>query len=218
MLLASPQGHAQAEGMPEPPVVVEPPVSHADQSAAEPVEGRVIPALTPVVIEVVPALGSRISKTGDLFAIRLVEPVMLDGTTVMPAGAGGMGEVVHAKKPGGSGAPGELVLAARFLEVDGRQLRLRSMNYADAGESKYKTVNNLLIASSATFPAASLIGFAITGKDTNVAAGTVVSAKTAIAFAVAPLLPAPAAETPPAVPAASDPEPAPNPAESAPTP
>lgn len=141
-----------------------------------------IPALTPITIQVVPALGSRISKTGDTFEIVLAEPIVVDGKTLVPAGAKGLGEVIHAKKPGGSGAPGELILTARHLEVADRQLRLRSMNFAEVGADKYKTVNTILIASSATIPAVAFIGFGITGKDLNIPAGALAAAKTAAAF------------------------------------
>ena len=46
-----------------------------------------------------------------------------------------MGEVVHAKKGGGSGAAGELVLAARYLDFEGSRVRLRSMRLDGNGES-----------------------------------------------------------------------------------
>ncbi|MET0587174.1 MAG: hypothetical protein ABWZ75_01520 [Novosphingobium sp.] len=72
------------------------------------------PALTPVSIQILAALGSKVSKSGDTFPIRLAAPVIVDGTVAIPAGAEGMGEVVHAKKGGGIGAAGELVLAARI--------------------------------------------------------------------------------------------------------
>jgi|GEM_PF-6422904 len=71
-----------------------------------------IPALTEVRLEILSDLGSKISKTGELFPIRLAKPIVIDGAERVPAGAEGQGEVVWAKKSGGSGASGELVLAA----------------------------------------------------------------------------------------------------------
>lgn len=187
------QAQAGAESA---PVAVPEPVAQPQSSMC--VDCMAIPALTRVSIQVVPALGSQISKTGDTFEIRLAEPIVVDGKALVPAGTMGMGEVVHAKKPGGSGTPGELILAARYLEIGDRQLRLRSMNFAESGVDKYKTVNSILIASSATIPAIAFIGFGINGKDLNVPAGTLAAAKTSAAFEL-PASPAAAAAEPPPV-------------------
>src|SRR5690606_40329275 len=70
----------------------------------------VLPAKTPVLLRLEQAVGSKISRTGDSFAFVLAQAVELDGVTVLPAGTPGTGEVVHAKKGGGSGSGGELVL------------------------------------------------------------------------------------------------------------
>ncbi|MFD2578932.1 hypothetical protein ACFSTD_10665 [Novosphingobium colocasiae] len=60
-----------------------------------------MPKLTPVTLQIDGALGSRISKTFDRFPIHLYEAIVIDGRTLVPAGASGWGEVVHAKKAGG---------------------------------------------------------------------------------------------------------------------
>jgi len=91
-----------------------------------------IPAGTPVEIENVEAVGSRHSHTRDSFTIRLAVPIVVDGRTIVPAGATGVGEVVHAARSGG-GLGGELILAARYLEVDGVRVALRSMRFAVTG-------------------------------------------------------------------------------------
>ncbi|MEO0063543.1 MAG: hypothetical protein RLZZ08_2103, partial [Pseudomonadota bacterium] len=70
-----------------------------------------IPALTPVSVEILADLGSNTSVSGARFPIRLAAPLVVDGVAVVPAGATGEGEVVHAKKSSGMGAAGELVLA-----------------------------------------------------------------------------------------------------------
>jgi hypothetical protein len=153
------------------------PVAGPDCNAA-----LVIPALTPVRLELLAPLGSKISKSGDSFPIRLAEPLVIDGTRRLPAGVAGMGEVVHAKKAGGSGAPGELVLAARYLEVCGRRLRLRSMHLSPTGTSSMNTVNALNVASAASPLPIGLLGFAIHGGQVTVPTGTIADAKTAEGF------------------------------------
>ena len=76
-------------------------------------------ALTPIHIEILADLGSATSHSLDPFPIRLADPIIVDGVEVVAAGSDGQGEVVHAKKSGGSGTPGELVLAARWIEACG---------------------------------------------------------------------------------------------------
>jgi hypothetical protein len=144
-----------------------------------------VPALTPVRVELLTELGSKISKTGDTFPIRLAEPIVIDGRVVVPAGITGLGEVVHAKKSGGGGAGGELVLAARYLDVAGQRLRLRSLRVAVTGKSKIDTANAIGVASSATVPVAAFIGFLLKGGQTTIPAGTVADAKTAEAVTFA---------------------------------
>ncbi len=172
--------------------------SSAAQAVA-PVEAQaaashVIPALTPISIVIDVDLGSKISKTGETFPFHLAEPIVIDGVAVIPAGTPGQGEVVHAKKSGGSGAPGELVLAARFLQVGDRQLRLRSLKLDPIVDDKMGTVQTINVATAATIPAVALVGFFITGGQKNVAKGTILPAKTAEPFEYGPsvALPAPA--------------------------
>ena len=147
-----------------------------------------IAKMTPVVIEILDPLGSKTSQSLESFRIRLAEPIMVDGTELVPAGAEGMGEVVHAKKAGGMGAAGELVLAARYLTVDGRELRLRSMELLEAVEGKDRmgTVHTLNIASAASPLPIGLIGFFVGGGNIEIPAGALASAKLAAPFEIAP--------------------------------
>lgn len=168
-----------------------------------------IAALTPVKIKILVHLGSKLSLSGQTFPLALAEPIMIDGKEVIPAGTTGMGEVVHAKNSGGSGASGELVLAARYLELGDRRLRLRSLNFAVAGQDSIKGVNNLMIASAATMPALSLIGFFVKGKGIDIPEGLEAMAKTAEPFVLDPL---------PIVPLATVPAPISTPSEQGKTP
>jgi len=136
--------------------------------------------MTPVQLQLLTTLGSAVSKTGDTFPFRLAQPIHVNGKEVIPAGATGLGEVVHAKKSGGAGAAGELVLAARYLEIDGRRLRLRSLQTERSGESRIDTA---MIASTT---ALGLFGFLIKGGKLTIAEGSVVEAKTAEPFSIAP--------------------------------
>jgi hypothetical protein len=144
----------------------------------------IIPKLTPVRIEVLTDLGSRLSKTGEMFPIKLAYPIMIDGRIIVPAGAMGMGEVIFAKGSGGGGAGGELVLAARYVDVGGKRLRLRSLQLNVNGKSRIDSANAMGIASAAA-PGLAFVALFMKGKQSVVGAGTIADAKTAedIAFA-----------------------------------
>lgn len=141
-----------------------------------------MPALTPVSLEIATDLGSKTSKSGDSFPIRLAAPIMVEGTEAVAAGAEGMGEVVHAKESGGMGAAGELVLAARWLQVGERRLRLRSLKIVPEGQSRINTVNAINAGSAASPLPIGLIGYFISGGQAIVPKGTIADARTAEAF------------------------------------
>jgi hypothetical protein len=166
-------------GADEPADAIEP---HATGQA--PGHGATVPALTEVEIEILADLGSKTSKQGDTFPLRLAAPVVIDGVELIPAGTPGFGEVIHAKKSGGSGAAGELVLAARYLEVGGARLPLRSLRFDAEAKDRMRTVESIEIASAAVMPVASFIGFLIKGDQLSLASGSVLTAKTAADFAV----------------------------------
>lgn len=150
-----------------------------------PADVRAIPALTPVSIVIDADLGSKISTTGQTFPIHLAETIVIDGHELAPAGAVGEGEVIHAKKAGGSGAPGELVLTARFLTVNGRPLKLRSMRVGLVGGDAVNGVVAFNAATAATPLPIGIIGFAVTGRNVVYPKGTVAMAKTSEPFVIA---------------------------------
>lgn len=168
---------------------------HAQTAPAAPVvpEGlttgsdkAVIPALLPVVVRFEAEVSSQTSKTGEHFPITLAEPILLNGAVVVPAGTVGDGEIVHAKKSGGSGAAGELVLAARWVEVNGRRLRLRSLKAATAGKDAIHQVDAINAASVVAPLPIGLLGFAVNGAKAVYPKGTLATAKTAEPFALEP--------------------------------
>jgi hypothetical protein len=177
-------------------------VAEAEPEAAVQPAARLVtvPRLTPVLIELLATLSSETSTTGDRFPLRLAEALMIDGETVIPAGTTGEGEVIHAKRKGGMGAAGDLILTARFLDLGGQHIALRSLRINGDGQSRIDTVNSLAVASAATIPLASLVGFFITGGAKTVNEGTIAAARTAedVALSLAAVpeqaAPSPAAE------------------------
>ncbi|WP_109806098.1 hypothetical protein [Sphingosinithalassobacter portus] len=124
-------------------------------------------ANTIVEIEITQPVGSKISKTLDAFTFRVAEPVMVDGQIVIPMGAEGVGEVVHAAHAGFGGRAGELILAARYIELGPVHVPLRRFRYGSShGESHESTAT---LAALAVSP---VLGLLITGKEITLTPGT----------------------------------------------
>ena len=167
-------------------------------------EGIRLATDTPVRIELTEAVSSQGRVRGDKFAIRLATPIVVDGRTVAPAGATGVGEVVYAEHGGYGGSPGKLVLAVRYVDVGDVRVRLKALNLSAGGESEFLELN---VASEFIGVAALLI----TGHDVTYPAGTRARAKVAEDIvlppgppaAIQPAGPLPAATAPIAPPASS---------------
>lgn len=149
----------------------------AQTAAPAETPARVLPALTLVQLEIDAPLSSKTAKIGDHFPLHLALPIALDGREVIPAGARGEGEVIHAKKAGMSGSAGILLLAARYIDVGGKRLKLRSMQLQALGKGNETAA---VLASAAV----GVIGFLVTGSNSEVVAGSRAAAKTAEDFAL----------------------------------
>lgn len=155
--------------------------------------GQVLPANTEVHLKLLEAVASNTHKHGDRFALEVVEPVVVEGTTLIPAGSKGEGEVVHAAKAGFGGRGGELILVSRFVRVGEQSIRLRSFS-AGKGKDRVDLALGLSLA---------VVGIFVTGKNIAIPAGTDVFAKVAVDSPVSPaasIAPATADHTPSAVP------------------
>lgn len=148
------------------PSFAEPTTQAAVQLAPIPAPGAVLlPADTFVDFVIVDHLGSKISRPGDTFAFKLVEPVRLGGRVIIAAGAVGRGEVVHAAKARAMGKAGELILVARFIDVEGVQLRLRGFNLGMRGDSNVGVAFGMAMA-------AAPLAFLVVGGNIDVPPGT----------------------------------------------
>jgi len=177
-----------------------PPSSETSAPSADPQPsptGLVLPALTPVRIEILETMNSATSRIGAHFPIRLATPIDLPGGGHVPAGATGSGDVVHAAKSRFGGKPGELILAVRYLDADGVRIPLRSLTYGDA-----RGRDNTDMAAAVNI-AAGVVAVFITGGEVNIPAGTVANAKTSapVTFPV-PVVPisAPSSQSEPGAP------------------
>jgi hypothetical protein len=69
-------------------------LAQTENSAAS-LQTTKVPAGTIIELEFIETLSSATSKTGQTFALRLREPITIDGQPVVPAGTMGGGEVIE---------------------------------------------------------------------------------------------------------------------------
>lgn len=137
-----------------------------------------LPALTPLRLRIDGEISSKTHKTGDKIVIVLSEPLRVSDTLAIPAGTRGVGEVIHAAKGGMGGKPGELLLAARSLDLSTDiHVQLRSFKVAPVtGKNQQGVAMGMAIAGGAVGGVASMI---ITGGSARIPDRSEAFAKTA---------------------------------------
>lgn len=148
-------------------------------SASEQSESRVavlLSADTEVRLKLLEPVASNTHQHKDRFALEVVEPVIVDGLILVPAGTAAEGEVVHAQKGGFGGRGGELILVSRSLRVHDQTIRLRSFSAAN-GQERVNLAVGLSFA---------VVGIFVKGKDISLSEGTEVFAKIAADSLVVP--------------------------------
>lgn len=149
-------------------------LAQTENSAAS-LQTTKVPAGTIIELEFIETLSSATSKTGQTFALRLREPITIDGQPVVPAGTMGGGEVIDASRSGMGGRSGKLILSGRYLEFQGQRVRIRGLQSISAGKDRSRTVvNATILVPQVGF----LVGF-IQGGETVVTSGTVATAQLA---------------------------------------
>lgn len=163
-----------AEALDEGAAVVEAESAPEENEICIPDEPKVVTLakLTQVYIRVDVPLGSKTSTTGETFPITVTEPVMVDDQIVIPVGTKGEGEVIHAKKAGGSGSGGELIVTANYIDLGEQRIPLRSMELGVSGKDQ-------MDLAMATGIFAGPVGFLVRGKNIDLPEGALAGAKLA---------------------------------------
>ncbi len=117
-----------------------------------------LPAGTQVEVELVDPLSSTTSKLGDRFAIRLAQPISSQGVDLIAAGATGQGEVIDVSRAGMGGRQGKLIISARYLDLNGKQVRIRGMTLLASGKSRVDLATGVLLVPYAGVAAAFIQG------------------------------------------------------------
>lgn len=167
VLMATP-GFAQdiaAEAMSLDPVPAE-----AAPLAVEPAAAPVLRSGTPVSVRLLQELTTerKRARVGDRFRLETVDPVIVDGVTVIPAGSPAMGEVTEVRNKGMWGKSGHLAARLLYVSVNGRQIRLGG-EFDDKG--KAGGVGAVAVSALVFLPA----GFFMTGTSARIAPGTVIA-------------------------------------------
>jgi hypothetical protein len=147
-------------------------VAPAAEAPATPGTLVTLPALTPLYLRIEEELSSKKNKNGDRFPIAIDEDVRVGATVVIPAGAVGEGEVIHAARSGVGGKAGELLVTARFVRVGDREVRLRSFSLGSKGRDRSDDSLALSIV-------AGPLAMFVVGGAMIIPRGTVAGAKTA---------------------------------------
>jgi hypothetical protein len=133
---------------------------------------------TEVAVELVQAVGTRTAKAGDTFPIRLAAPLIIGGQMAIPAGTPGIGRVVQASGAGLGGKGAKLVVSADYLTVKGGIVPLQGMQLTGTGKDHTFAADIASLGSWYSAPLG-LVGFAVTGGEIEIPAGTAASAKIA---------------------------------------
>jgi hypothetical protein len=141
-------------------------------------------------IELADPISTKTEREGDRFAIRLAEPLVVDGQIVAPAGAMGVGEVVDAAKAGMGGKAAKLILAAKYIEQDGRRIPLQGLQLAANGKD-HATAANVVGVGGIGFAPLGVVAMFIRGDEVTLPPGTGGVAKVSDTVTLAPLGPAP---------------------------
>jgi hypothetical protein len=146
----------------------------------------VLPEGTAVAVQLVDAVGTRGAKAGDRFPIRLAAPVIVDGQVVLPAGTPGSGHVVQASGPGLGGKGAKLVVSADDLTVGGGTVPLGGMQLTGTGKDHSVAADLASLGGWISLPLG-FVGFAVTGGEIEIPAGTNAAAKVAHRVDLRPL-------------------------------
>ncbi|HVA36787.1 MAG TPA: hypothetical protein VNJ51_04170 [Candidatus Dormibacteraeota bacterium] len=96
-----------------------PPSPPAFVAAAPAAAKRTIPAGTVIAVALSETVDSGKAKAGEFFRFETMEPLTIDGRTVLPAHTPGLGIVSDAQAAGAHSRPGSLLLEARYLRLPG---------------------------------------------------------------------------------------------------
>lgn len=134
--------------------------------------GFTIPNGSQVTIRMIDAIDSESANLGDTFQASIDEPILVNGTTVIPRGADVVVKLIEDKQSGKLAGRTELGLAIQSIKVDGRAVDISTEQVTQASSSRTARSGKVI---GGTAAAGAIIG-AIAGGGKGAAIGTVAGA------------------------------------------
>jgi hypothetical protein len=126
-----------------------------------------VPSGTRISVRTIDAIDSTQNQVGDKFQASLEEPIVVDGTEVVPKGADVYGRLTESKTTGTFAGKSQLSLELTGIVVNGRTVPVATGEYQVAGKSKTASTAKRTIGGAAV---GSIIG-AIAGGGKGAAIG-----------------------------------------------
>ena len=136
------------------------------------------PAGTRVEVELAEPVSSKTQRAGDTFALRLAEPLVVNGQLLLRKGTPGVGQVITSSRPGFGGKAAKLVLAAQYLNAEKRRIPLEGLQLARAGRNNAGAASTIGLT-GLVFAPLGLVGLAVHGGNVDLPEGLSASAKLA---------------------------------------
>ena len=148
-----PPGADSAQATAKPVAPVEASNANSTEAAAVRPDAVRIPDGTPIEVEAPYMYRSMDFKPNDRISFRVVNPVKIDGVTLVEQGANATGRIERAKRGGHWGKAGLLVWTMQSVTaVDGSQVPVRPTSTRLRGDSKGAKVATAMIITGALMP------------------------------------------------------------------
>ncbi len=176
------------------PAVTSPAAGTAVVSVKHTPDGKpILEDSTPIRMRTRRNLSSADCKVGDQVDFEVLDPVVLDGITVIPQGGIAMGKVTEAEHKKSMGRAGKLNIVIESVKMtNGDKAALRAVKDTKGGGHVGAMTGAIVATSIVFFPAAPLFLF-IHGKDITIPSGTEITAYVNGDTVFAPLGPLPSA-------------------------
>jgi hypothetical protein len=132
-----PPASAPAQAAPATPSPA-PATSSVAQAPAPPARHQVIPAGTRIRVSLGETLGSKASQTGQSFSATVADPIVVNGVTVVRAGAPATGTVVEAKSLGRFKGAASLTIRLDSIRAEGSTYPVATSTVERAEKGKGK--------------------------------------------------------------------------------
>jgi hypothetical protein len=124
---------------PNPPMqLAQTPAAPAETPAPPPPKPKIVPAGTVIRVRLNEAIGSKTAQAGQTFTGSVMDPIVVGGRTLIPAGATVAGEVTEAKSAGRFKGAAELAITIRSVTVGGVPHTLAASTVSQTSTGKGK--------------------------------------------------------------------------------